>query len=158
MTRHSISTASRLIILTLLAAATLLGGCTHNNGNIGPWFGTWKLTAVEADGEAEAAYQGDMFWMFQASVICMREVLPHHDYQSHWGSWRQTSATEMEVTYGYSDERYPQGSKYYTPPEITRLPNGQATLRIVHLTDRRAVLQYTTPTGEVMTYRLAKWE
>ena len=35
-----------------------MSGCTHNNGDIGPWFGTWQVTGIDADGAPLAEYDG----------------------------------------------------------------------------------------------------
>ena len=53
--------------MTLLAAATL--SCTHNNGDIGVWFGLWKVTSVEVDGSADRKYKGNMYFSFQNTPV-----------------------------------------------------------------------------------------
>ena len=43
------------IVLTIVAA------CTKNNGDIGVWFGLWKVTSVEVDGSADRKYKGNVY-------------------------------------------------------------------------------------------------
>ena len=31
-------------------------GCTHNNGDIGPWFGQWKVERIDKDGMPDPDY------------------------------------------------------------------------------------------------------
>lgn len=52
--------------ITLLL--TVIAGCTHNDGDIGHWFGSWLLEEVSVDGTAirpdpqvMISFQGDIF-------------------------------------------------------------------------------------------------
>lgn len=61
-------------IITLLIAILLpvIAGCTRNDGDIGTWFGSWKLERITIDGLIDEKYKGDIFWQFQSSVFCAR--------------------------------------------------------------------------------------
>ena len=39
-----------LHILIIMLSMAALSSCTHNNGDIGPYFGTWKMLSIEVDG------------------------------------------------------------------------------------------------------------
>ncbi len=58
-------------ISTLLLASVfiLMTGCTHNDGDIGPWFGTWQLENVMIDDKPEEDYHHDIFWQFQKHCV-----------------------------------------------------------------------------------------
>ena len=44
-------TISRIILLIVIALS--FNACTHNNGDIGDLFGTWKLETITIDGEKD---------------------------------------------------------------------------------------------------------
>ena len=52
-----------LYILLIFIAA----GCTHNNGDIGDWFGMWKLESVKTGNDVVEV--GDRFMSFQNQVV-----------------------------------------------------------------------------------------
>ena len=76
------------IIMALLALVAL-SGCSHNNGDIGLWFGLWHLDTVEIDGEPDADYDGNFYFMFQNKVFCVRWVneLQHEYIESFAGKY-----------------------------------------------------------------------
>ena len=82
-------------IITLLIAILLpvIAGCTRNDGDIGTWFGSWKLERITIDGLIDEKYQGDIFWQFQSSVFCMRKILPYNEHEERWGTWKGLAAT-----------------------------------------------------------------
>ena len=53
----------------MVLLVTLAAGCTHNNGDIGSWFGTWNVERIEIDGVAQADYQGQYFFQFSLSLL-----------------------------------------------------------------------------------------
>lgn len=67
-----------------------LCGCTRNDGDIGPLFGTWQLTEREVTGEEVSAPLPpvkELFWSFQSSVIEMKHVYGTSRYESIYGNW-----------------------------------------------------------------------
>jgi len=143
-------------ILTLLLTL-ILQSCTHNNGDIGPYFGTWKLSAIEVDGSNMDSYKGNIFWQFQAEVFCMREVLPNHDTNVCWGSWKEASDGILELNFTHSDDSHPAGSTYYSPFIITGLQPAVNRLDIKSKSGTRLTLSYIDSEGKSYTYRLIKW-
>lgn len=134
-------------------------GCTHNNGDIGPWFGTWKLNAITIDGDLDQAYaaNSNMVWKFQSSVIEMQEIMPMHTTSDHFGTWRQTSDKTVEMSFIYHDSNNPDGGEYYTPPAASHLPRGTFVMDILQLSSGGMRLRYTSDNGTVYTYSLKKW-
>ena len=45
-----------IITVLLVLIATVLPSCTQNDGNIGDWFGHWKLLSVTVNGEENEEY------------------------------------------------------------------------------------------------------
>lgn len=134
-------------------------GCTHNNGDIGPWFGTWKLNAITINGDVDEAYaaQDNMVWKFQSSVVEMQEILPGHMTYDHFGTWHQLSDDVVEMKFIYKDDNNPVGSDYYSPPVSSHLPKGEFVMDILELASGKMRLRYTSDEGTVYTYSLKKW-
>lgn len=149
-----------LHIIAILALTAIAGSCTHNNGDIGPWFGEWKLTAIEIDGTPDAAYKENIFWAFQTSVIEMIQVDPVtanvSNYGQRWGTWSQDGNT-LTLNFTHHDDSAAEGSGKYTPYPATHLPGGVSKLDIIKLSGSEIKLSYTAEDGKVYRYSLKKW-
>ncbi len=60
-----------LIIISLLCF-----GCTHNNGDIGPLFGTWVLDGMTVDGDKQDIGPDDTFMQFQGKIVMTTSATP----------------------------------------------------------------------------------
>lgn len=138
-----------IIFLPLLAL--VLNGCTHNNGDIGPLFGSWRMTAMTVDGQPVEGYEGNVFWMFQNSVVCMREVLPHHETDERWGEWRWADKNTLLLNFSHSDELHQPDDPVYLPLTVTGLAAGDNLLRVERLNGSHMVL-----TTDSRTYSFRK--
>lgn len=67
-----------IIVLFILWMTILLSACTHNDGDIGPLFGQWKLVSIEKSGQ-KYIYD-NLFVSFQSAVIEFKTVTYPHDY------------------------------------------------------------------------------
>lgn len=145
--------------LRILIAIIALGlcACTHNNGNIGPWFGQWKLEALEADGQPVAGYNGNIFWAFQSDVLLFDNLFDDGlQYAMHVATWRQ-EGDRLIIDFRHSDAGGQSTNGNYAAPTILELqPQAVNTLTIEKLSGSHIVLKYDTG-GKVMTYRLRKW-
>ncbi len=145
------------IIAAFAVLSTLLSGCTHNNGDIGPWFGIWTLTSIEADGAPIADYvPNSIFWKFQSTVINITQLLDHHDCRDTFGTWRQAGDSQLELNFTHSDDTLHPGTELYAPPEILHLPSDICTLHIVRFTDKHIILTYISTDGVTYKYTLVK--
>ena len=88
-------TATKTILLCLLAL--IMGACTHNNGDIGNWFGTWHVASITIDGN-EVAADGDFFFQFQNTIFRVVQVKPHEQMVESFGTWENDGQT-MTVTF-----------------------------------------------------------
>ena len=74
----------------IICVLATLWSCTHNEGDIGPYFGTWAL--VEATGEHTVP--GDdrgVFLQFQGGTACVRVVFNElHSYDAAFGNWHDS--------------------------------------------------------------------
>lgn len=75
-----------IAFIPLLIIMLLTSGCTQNNGEIDPWFGTWRLESLTCDGEPSDDYHGQMTWSFQNDIICLVTDLGHHSYTHRHGA------------------------------------------------------------------------
>lgn len=146
------------IINKVLFAVALfaLSACTHNNGDIGEYFGEWKLESITVDSEPDANYKGDIFWAFQASVFNMQQVSEDYSYSQSWGTWEE-DGNILRLNFTHSDNLHPQGSSYYSPLPDTRLPKGITDLEIYKMTGSRMELGFVDSEGQTIRYKLKKW-
>lgn len=142
-----------LVATMMLAAAT---ACTNNNGDIGPWFGAWTLSAIDADGTPIDDYaSGSITWKFQSSVVAMTYVGPFHEADNRFGTWRQLSASELELNFTHSGGNNEAETDLYKPFPATRLPAAVSVLQIRRFTSKHLLLDYTDPAGgTTYTYHL----
>lgn len=143
-----------LTVATTLLFALFAGGCTRNNGDIGVWFGMWRLVAIDVDGVPSQDYRIPMMWKFQSSIVNMVEVYEHDYPVTHFATWRELPDRRLEINFGHSDAETPPGTGEFAPPRVTHLPVGIAVLDIVRLTNRQMTLTYHAPNGTLYTYRL----
>lgn len=147
--------ARNIIIAAFLAV--LACGCTHNNGDIGQWYGQWKLESIEADGVPVAEYEGNMFWAFQNNVLNLDMVQDEGlSHLMRWATWSQDGKTLL-IDFRHYDGYSPTTDNDYHPFPILRMEKDAVnTLAIETLTSRRLVLKYDAG-DKLYTYRLRKW-
>ena len=135
-----------------------LSSCTHNNGDIGPYFGTWKLLSISVDGVEDVDYAGNVFWKFQNEVVCMVRVNESaHTANECWGTWKEIGNV-MQLNHTHWDDNHKQGSFYYSPLPETHLPaNSISDLEIVSLSGSSMQLKYVTDDNRVVGYKFTKW-
>lgn len=144
--------------------AALLGGCTHNNGDIGSKFGSWKQTAMTIDGEPNPDYRGNIFWGFQHGSLTFTYMFYDHGIPVNpptgeprlvFTSWSEEDGYIIIDT-NFSDD---QGTFRYTPPEVLLLPAQTAGIRlkIISESSREMRLEYVTSDGKRVVYTLHKW-
>lgn len=139
-------TMKRHITLFIALCAMFLASCTHNNGDIGPLFGQWKVTAMEGDGVTLPPYDGNMYWSFQSHTIEMKVVSDDHAVWQTFGNWSKTD-NELMLDFPDADRQ---------PPEMSHLLSS-SRLRIWQLDKGKAVFIYDLPDGGSITYTLKKW-
>lgn len=134
----------RLIIILLIGVVA--AGCTHNNGDIGPLFGKWKVTSIVAEGITADPYQGNVFWDFQSHTISVSEQMPNHDYSQGFGNW---SMSGDELTIDFPDETR-------QPPAASLLPSS-CRLQVLKLNTGHAIFLLHRADGATITFTLKKW-
>lgn len=135
-----------LTVAATIAACLLTAGCTHNDGDIGPMFGTWRLTRVTATGCDAPQVEHPLFWQFQSSVI--RQVYENVKPEGTvtFGNWRIADNT-LFISYqdGYDPASSPLG-----------LPQ-QSQLQLLRSTGSTLTVSYSPVPEGTVTYHFTKW-
>lgn len=144
-----------------MVALVALNGCTHNNGDIGDLFGTWKLEEITVDGQADGAYGDNIVWKFQSSIIEMQQVNEAlHETLNSFGTWSRPQDGVMRLDFTHTDNDNPEpGSLGYSPLPATHLPAGCViNLDVLQLNGSKMRLRYIDEaSAEVYEYYFKKW-
>lgn len=152
-------TASAIICL-----CAVMAGCTHNNGDIGLWFGRWQLTEISADRNPLTEYSGNMSWAFQRDIVGITTVTDYHSALETWGQWKSDDNTYLSLNFDYTWDHPENISPSFTPPAILHFPakhEGEpyppVMLDIVEQTSSRMTLTYhSAADGVLYTYKFRK--
>lgn len=147
----------KLFVALCLAIAALLfaGSCTHNNGDIGPWFGSWHLTEITINGTPDSEYQDNIFWNFQNDVVCMLVRSDYHGNKFHWGTWSEESG-KLILDYNHPPKPDTSDPAIYAPPVQVHMPAEIITLKIDRFDSGKLQCTYHAPDGTVYGYYLTK--
>lgn len=96
---HIIFSSVAAIVLLVMAAVS--ASCTKNNGDIGVWFGQWRVEKIEIDGVDNADYAGNLFFSFQNAVFEEKIITPEHEAIAAYGRWTETAENTLNI---YMDE------------------------------------------------------
>lgn len=137
--------ASTLCIIALVFG---LLSCTRNDGDIGDWFGTWRVEKITIDGETDDQYPPHyIFWKFQSSVIQIMEPNDFdHTSVSCFGTWEQID-NKLLINLDYETGTLPAGS----------LLELKSELEILKLSRKEITLKYIDHKGRNIVYSLKKW-
>ena len=142
--------------LALLSLALLLAlnSCSHNNGDIGPWFGLWHLESIDVDGTEQADYEGDFFFMFQGKVFGIKHLDVKNHLMGECYATLDIAADNSSVTVNFVDDRYSMEDNF---PNV--LMQNQATLAAnFHDGNLLTLTYFNTSLNAHVTYQLKHWE
>ncbi len=148
--------ALKLLLLIAIAFAPL--SCTRNCGNIGDWFGIWKLESITVNGESDPYYHGNVFWRFQTNMILMTYTYEtNYDASGSYGTWTENNNI-LELNFSYYTEGESEQGAWYIPPAVTHIPAGISRLSVLHLSRKEIKLSYLSQSdGKEYFYLLKKW-
>lgn len=143
----------RILMKLLPLLALMLSSCMQHNGDIGDWFGTWKVESITIDGVEDAAYEGNLFFQFQTDIVCLNLVDTDVSNSSTrvFGRWKEEGSTLILDFSYYAEE---QGGSF-TPPSNTYLAHDENILRLKKDGSRRMTWTLEQP-AQVITYTLKK--
>lgn len=137
----------------LLSVMFMLSGCMQNNGDIGDFFGTWKVTSIKVNGIEDASYQGNIFFQFQTSVVRLVENRPHNDLTEYFGAWSDEGPSTLIINFGFNVDPI---SEVYDIPAAARMIRGINTVTMTDRSSRKMTWTFTSGEGETVVYRLSK--
>lgn len=142
----------RNIFIGLLASLWLiLAGCTHNDGDIGPLFGSWSLRAIDIDGKPDPDFVEDAtFFAFQSDVIEVSFIDMHHNKRVRRGTWLRDDDM-LILDFSHHDDKYPPSTNTYAPPEWIHITKPITRMKILRLSGKEMVLS-----TDSYTYSLRK--
>jgi hypothetical protein len=121
-----------------------LSSCTRNHGDIGPWFGTWHVETITANG-TPITVEGDYFFQFQSKVFRVSQVTDHEQTVESFGTWDENGD---KMTIDFPDESV----FYIVMPGLEAHNNFTVTTT----SSRDVTFTKTDNTGIIYTYRLKK--
>lgn len=125
--------------------AFALGSCTHNNGDIGPWFGTWQVESITA-GDNPINVSGDYFFQFQSKVIRVSCVSDHEQVVESYGTWQENDEGKMTVS-------FPDPTVHYIAMPGLEDHND---FTVTHASSSEVTLSKTDQEGTAYRYHLKK--
>ena len=154
-------------LLLLSIALSMATSCTHNNGDIGDWFGHWKLNTITVDGMVDDSYEGNIFFSFQGGVFAQILVKPNHGagmLDRHYANW-EDHGSYIIINYPYhTDENgnpvYNENGELkapFKPLPVTRMSIGDNTINVDRKKGNDLQLSMTDADGHTVVYNLEKW-
>lgn len=131
--------------MVLLATLLVLGSCTRNHGDIGPWFGTWHVESINVDG-APVTVEGDYFFQFQSKVFRVSQVGDHEQLVESFGTWDEGDDGTMTIT-------FPDPDVFYIS-----MPGLEASniFTVTMVSSREVIFSRVTTDGSSVVYHLHK--
>lgn len=135
---------SRIFLLAVVIL--IITACTHNNGDIGPLFGNWKLDKAEYLSMQPLEIDRPMFWAFQNTTFrCIYQDNPPEGTITY-GNFRLDDNT---LFLNFPDEGYP-------PPQELRIP-AESEWQVLRLTHSDLTVRYSPSPGSSVTLYFKKW-
>ena len=124
----------------------LLGACTRNHGDIGPWFGTWHVERITstADGATDNGEE-DYFFQFQSKVFRVSKVSDHQQMVESFGTWEE-NGDKMIISFPDPDAFYIEMDGLEAHNEFT----------VTTTSSKEVTFTKNDATGATYTYHLKK--
>ena len=121
-----------------------LGSCTRNHGDIGPWFGTWHVESITANG-TPVTHEGDYFFQFQSKVFRVSMVGDREQLVESFGTWEESNG-KMTINFPDPDVNYISVLGLEEHNDFT----------VTTASSREVTFTKTDITGTTFAYRLEK--
>lgn len=147
-----------IITLVALIALVVSTGCTRNNGDIGYFFGNWRVEAISEDGTDIPLYNDETLlytWAFQSHLLVINTILPHDSYKSARLTWTENPSDVLNIKLDHTDI---DGSYNYTAPAAMHFGDGPVCTLIIksHKGSNLVLSRTDASTGHEYTYYLKK--
>ena len=141
-------------IFTALLAIAAMCSCTHNNGDIGPLFGQWKITDIAttdaATGTVTHNATSGAFLSFQNDVVTLTQVYDgQHQLALSYGKW-EINGNSLTLYFDISDGVSLPGAMFY--------PRADFNIETLSGSELVMTLAGNLPEGAAQVcYTLKKW-
>ena len=141
-------------IFTALLAIAALCSCTHNNGDIGPLFGQWKITDIATTdavtGTVTHNATSGAFLSFQNDVVTLTQVYDgQHQSALSYGKW-ELNGNSLTLYFDISDGVSLPGAMFY--------PRADFNIETLSGSELVMTLAGNLPEGAAQVcYTLKKW-
>lgn len=156
MARHITKIAARALLTSLLTLFAVMATGCDNNGNIGRWYGAWRLQSVTVDGREYTGWQIEgacTSFAFQNNIVNIQRTDQYDDILDvAWGTWSEEGD---RLTMDFSHSNGVNGSYLYKAPEWIGFDPG-VTVLTVSGSDDALTLTATHTNGTRWTYTLSK--
>lgn len=131
-------------IIINLVALLALGSCTHNNGDIGPWFGTWHVEDISSNAGGIIVF-ADYFFQFQNTTFRVSLVNKENFLVESYGTWQEQD--------GRLIIDFPDTTAFYISMPGLEEHN---VFTVTKTSSREVSLSKTAAAGDNYTYRIRK--
>lgn len=134
----------------------MLGSCTHNDGDIGPLFGFWRLDSMTENDREVTLYNTSVLrytFAFQSNVMYIQTLYPHNDSHRCYSSWVREGDT---ITFDFDNHDSANNDQYTPPAALGFDPSGVTVMNVSVLTSSSLVVGYTDDNGVKRVYYLSK--
>lgn len=143
----------RITLMLIGIVALLSASCTHNNGNIGFWFGTWQCEEITIDGVKKSDYARNMFFKFQANVCDIVVTYPHNEYRQRFAEFKEQGDGTITLDFSYTADG--DFAYDFNPPAESMFSKGLNVIHYTKVNGKKMILTYETE-GRTITYILKK--
>jgi hypothetical protein len=147
-----------MLAVVAIVMCGVMSGC-QNNGDIGPWYGSWLLTEMTVDGEPYTKpFEGDLFvyWSFQNGIVSVTRTDKFYNMDVTYGRWEATD-TELLLNFDNTDDLdEDNSSRYGAPTYLLMDPNAVEHLQFVSNNWKTMVLSYVNAQGQKIIYTIKK--
>lgn len=151
------------IVPIIIFLTFLLGSCTQHDGDIGYLFGVWAMESRTLNGEPAPLEGRGVTFSFQNKVLLTQYLYTDpFDQTGNYGNfWHEGNELILKYMIKYDDDpsHSPINDGYnHQPPTWLGFPytDQPIVLKILTLTRKSMVLQYTDDEGNVFVYSLGK--
>lgn len=150
----------------VLFMTVVLSACTQNNGNIGLWFGHWKVTEITINGTTADSYSGNLFFSFQSKVFAQMQKWGEA-YDQRFANFEDCGdyiiitfpyVTNEEGNPVYDENGNLVTEDHFKPLEITHMSMGENILNVDQANGGKLQLSMVDAAGETVVFRLEKWK
>ena len=151
-----------LLGIILLCAILSLSGCTHLDGDIGDWFGSWLLEEMLIDGEIDQNYANNKEIDYRQVMVSFQGKIFNMAYLGNreiYGSWSYAGDILTLIATYHAGNGYEAPEDFNPFPTVMHFPPNLEELEItVTSIDRRTMQwQFIDPQGQFITYNFQKY-